>query len=244
MDSVKGNMEEMKDKMDQLTRAITNMLARETETDKRKATSTSTPQPGDVMLYKGLLLQWGGAKDDAFHPKGSTLTLAHNGASHPVQIPILQENYVGLSQQYEEDYPTIMVEESKPITHSAATIWKTRTEDKYRVLEERLKVIEGFSIFGVDAMGMERIENGLKSGKIGKPSSNQHNNKRYSKSNNSKKGKTNTITTEWSSQMPYNSYIVVVGPNQYPQQTYSRPQAQQPRAPLQQNQQNGYAQRD
>ncbi|XP_050920293.1 uncharacterized protein LOC127137930 [Lathyrus oleraceus] len=154
MDSVKGNMEEMKDKMDQLTRAITNMLARETETDKRKATSTSTPQPGDVMLYKGLLLQWGGAKDDAFHPKGSTLTLAHNGASHPVQIPILQENYVGLSQQYEEDYPTIMVEESKPITHSAATIWKTRTEDKYRVLEERLKVIEGFSIFGVDAMGM------------------------------------------------------------------------------------------
>lgn len=36
MDSVKGNMEEFKDKMDQLTRAITNMMAREAEIDKRK----------------------------------------------------------------------------------------------------------------------------------------------------------------------------------------------------------------
>lgn len=53
MDSVKENMEEMKDKMDQLTRAITNMLAREVEIDKRKATSTSTPLPGDGNLLQG-----------------------------------------------------------------------------------------------------------------------------------------------------------------------------------------------
>lgn len=43
MDSVKGNVEEMKDKMDQLTRAIINMLAREVETEKRKTTSTPLP---------------------------------------------------------------------------------------------------------------------------------------------------------------------------------------------------------
>ncbi|XP_050915772.1 uncharacterized protein LOC127130854 [Lathyrus oleraceus] len=46
---------------------------------------------------------------------------------------------------------------SRPFTHSAATIGETRTEDKYKILEERLKVIEGFSIFGVDAMGMSLV---------------------------------------------------------------------------------------
>ena len=40
----------------------------------------------------------------------------------------------------------------------------------------------------------ERIENGLKSGKIGKSSSNQNSNKRYSKNNNLKKDETNTST--------------------------------------------------
>lgn len=44
--------------------------------------------------------------------------------------------------------------------------------------------------------------------------------------------------------MPYNSYVAAVIPNQYPQQAYSRSQAQQVRAPPQQNQQNGYARRD
>lgn len=70
------------------------------------------------------------------------------------------------------------------------------------------------------------IENGLKSGKIGKPSSNPNSNKRYSNSNNSKKGETNVTTIEGGSQVPYSSYIDAVGPNQYQQQTYSRPQAQ------------------
>ncbi|XP_050878801.1 uncharacterized protein LOC127082617 [Lathyrus oleraceus] len=90
----------------------------------------------------------------------------------------------------------------------------------------------------------ERIENGLKNSKIGKPSSNQKSNKRYSNSNNSKKGETNAVTIEGSSQVAYNSYVVAVGPNQYPQQAYSMPQAQQARALSQQNQENGYAQRD
>ena len=72
----------------------------------------------------------------------------------------------------------------------------------------------------------ERIENGLKSGKIGKSSSNQNSNKVYSNNNNLKKDETNTATVEGSSQVPYNSYVVAVGPNQYPQQTYYRPHAQ------------------
>lgn len=59
-----------------------------------------------------------------------------------------------------------------------------------------------------------------------------------------KKGETNAVTVEGSSQVPYTSYISGVGPNQSPQQTYSMPQAQQARAPPQQSLQNGYARRD
>ncbi|XP_050915598.1 uncharacterized protein LOC127130672 [Lathyrus oleraceus] len=51
----------------------------------------------------------------------------------------------------------------------------------------------------------ERIKNELKSGKIGKPSSGQHNNKKYPNNNNSKKGDANVVTTDGYSQMPYNS---------------------------------------
>ncbi|XP_050908914.1 uncharacterized protein LOC127122656 [Lathyrus oleraceus] len=224
-----------------------------------------------------------------------------------------------------------MVQESKPVTHFSATTGETRTEDKYKTLEERLKVIEGFSIFGVDAMGMclvpdvaippkfktpdfekykgvifprnhlrmfvrnmvayaaneklmmhsfhdslsgasldwytqlerthvktwEDLANSFlrqykynldmafnRIGKIGKPSLNQNCNKRYTNSNNSKKGETNFVTVEGSSQASYNPYIVAVGPYQYPRQAYSKPQAQQARALTQQNQQNWYAQRD
>ncbi|KAI5437109.1 hypothetical protein KIW84_023289 [Lathyrus oleraceus] len=206
MDSVKGNMKEMKDKMDKLTRAITNMLARQTETDKRKAASMSTPPPGDGNPIQGFTsdIQGGEAKEGTLHPEGSILTLVHNGASRSVQIPILQDSYVDLSQQYKEEDPRGMVQEIKLVTHSAVTIRETRTKDKYKILEERLKV--------------------------GKPSSNQNSNKRYSNNNNSKKGETNVFTVEGSSRVPYNSYIAAVGPNQYPQQTYSRPQAQQARA--------------
>lgn len=98
-------MEEMKDKMDQLTRAITNMLAREDETDKRKATSTPMPLPGDGNPLQGFTFdtQGGEAKDGVFHPEGFIPTPAHDRASHPVQIPIPQDNYVNLSQQYEEE---------------------------------------------------------------------------------------------------------------------------------------------
>lgn len=68
----------------------------------------------------------------------------------------------------------------------------------------------------------EMIENGLKSGKIRKPSSNKNRNKRYSSNINSKKGETNTVTIEGHSQVHYNSYVVAIVPNQYPQQAYYR----------------------
>ncbi|KAI5443171.1 hypothetical protein KIW84_012002 [Lathyrus oleraceus] len=47
MDSVKRNMEEMKDKINQFTRAITNMMEREAEDDRRKVASVSIPPPVD-----------------------------------------------------------------------------------------------------------------------------------------------------------------------------------------------------
>lgn len=63
----------------------------------------------------------------------------------------------------------------------------------------------------------ERIENGLKSGKIGKPSSSQHNIKKFSHNNNSKKSETNVVTIDGYSHIPYHSYVAAVNPNQYPQ---------------------------
>lgn len=93
---------------------------------------------------------------------------------------------------------------------------------------------------------VERAKNGLKNGKIGKSSSNQNNNKRYSDNNNLKKGQTNTVTIEVHSQVLYNPYKFTITSNQYLHQAYYRPQAQQPRAPPPQNQQqqNGYPRRD
>ncbi|KAI5427968.1 hypothetical protein KIW84_033110 [Lathyrus oleraceus] len=107
MDSVKENMEEIKDKMDQLTRAITNMLERETETYKRNVASMSTPPPGDGNPLQGFTsdIQGGKIKNGTPHIVGFILTLVHNGAYRLVQIPIPQDNYVVLSQQYEEEDP-------------------------------------------------------------------------------------------------------------------------------------------
>lgn len=55
MDSFKGNMEEMKDKIYQLMRIITNMMTREAEADKRKAASASTPPPVDGNPLQGFI---------------------------------------------------------------------------------------------------------------------------------------------------------------------------------------------
>lgn len=73
----------------------------------------------------------------------------------------------------------------------------------------------------------EQIENGMKNGKIGKSSSSQYNNKRYSNNNNSKKGDTNVVTTDRYSHIPYNPYITMASPNQYPSQRHPLPQIKQ-----------------
>lgn len=62
----------------------------------------------------------------------------------------------------------------------------------------------------------ERTENRLKSGKIRKSSSGQHNNKKYPNNNNLKKGDSNAITIDGYSQVPYNTYVATINPNQYP----------------------------
>lgn len=98
-DSVKGNMEEMKDKMDQLTRAITNMMARKAEADKRRVAYVSTPSPVDSNPLHGFTsdTQGGEAKNVTPHPKGSIPTIVHNGASRPIQVLVPQDNYVDFS---------------------------------------------------------------------------------------------------------------------------------------------------
>lgn len=50
-----------------------------------------------------------------------------------------------------------MVQESKPTAHLVAIISETRVHDKYKILEERLKVVEGFNVFGVNVMGMSLV---------------------------------------------------------------------------------------
>lgn len=86
MDSVKGNMKEMKDKSDQLTRVITNMMAREVEDDKRKVASTTVPPSMDKNLMLGFVT-------DIEHAEAEVARLAtteghippptHNGTSRP-----------------------------------------------------------------------------------------------------------------------------------------------------------------
>lgn len=59
-----------------------------------------------------------------------------------------------LIQKYEDEDHKGTVQESKPVTHPAIIIREPRVSDKYKILEERLKVTEGFNIFGVEVMEM------------------------------------------------------------------------------------------
>lgn len=93
-------------------------------------------------------------KINALHPEGFIPIFVLSGASRPVQISVPQDNYVGLSQHYEDEDHMGMVQESKPSAHPTSINGELRVDDKYKILEERLKVIEGFNVFGVDAMKM------------------------------------------------------------------------------------------
>lgn len=132
MDSIKGNMEETKDKIDQLMRAITNMMAREAEAERRKVTFVSIPAPVDGNPLQGFTsdIQGGEAKNGTLHPEGSIPTIVHNGAFRLIQISVPHDNYVDLSQQYEDEDHRGMVQESKPAAHPASTIGETSTKDK------------------------------------------------------------------------------------------------------------------
>lgn len=66
---------------------------------------------------------------------------------------------MGLSQQYKDYDHRVMAQESKLAAHPAVTIKETKAEDKYKILEERMGVIEGFNIFGVDVVGMCLVPN-------------------------------------------------------------------------------------
>lgn len=98
MDTVKGNMKEMKDKIDQLTRAVTNIMAREAKAYRRKAASASTPPSvgGNPMQGFTSNTQGGEAKNNTLHPEGSISIIVHNRASRPIQIHVPQDNYVDL----------------------------------------------------------------------------------------------------------------------------------------------------
>lgn len=59
-----------------------------------------------------------------------------------------------LIQQYEDEDHIGMVQENKPVAHLTTIMGETRVDDKYKILEESLKVVEGFNVFGDNAMGI------------------------------------------------------------------------------------------
>lgn len=105
IDSVKGNSEGMKDKIDQLTCAITNVMVREAEADNRKVASTSTPQLVDGNPLQGFISDIQGTeanitspKINALHPERPIPFFVQSRASRPMQILVPQDNYMGLGQ--------------------------------------------------------------------------------------------------------------------------------------------------
>lgn len=95
---------------------------------------------------------------NVLHPEVFVPILVQSGASRPIQIPVPHNNYVDLSQQYEDEYPRGMVQENKPAAYPIITIEEPKVDDKYKILEERLKVVEGFNVFGVDVMERTHVK--------------------------------------------------------------------------------------
>lgn len=74
------------------------------------------------------------------------------GAPRPTQIPAPHDNYIDLSQKYEDEGPTYMAQKNKSIAHPVTAIGEPRVDNKHNIVEERLRAIEGFNIFEVDVM--------------------------------------------------------------------------------------------
>lgn len=47
-----------------------------------------------------------------------------------------------------------MAQDTKTNAHPLTAIGEPRLDNKYKILEERLRAIEGFNVFGVDALEM------------------------------------------------------------------------------------------
>lgn len=89
MDSVKGNMEEMKDKIDQLTRVIINMMEKEVEDHKRKDASTTVPPLVDKNPMLGFVTDIKHAEVKVVRlatSEGHISLVTHNMKSRPTQI--------------------------------------------------------------------------------------------------------------------------------------------------------------
>ncbi|XP_050915184.1 uncharacterized protein LOC127130159 [Lathyrus oleraceus] len=157
IESMKGSVEGMKDKIDQLMRIITNMMARDSEANNRKNVSTSVLTPVNGNTLYGFISDIQGTGVDITQPKinfplpkGSLPILVQNRAPCPTQIPVPHENYIDLSQKYEDEDPRYMVQENKPVTANG----EPRVDNKYKILKESLGVVEGFNIFGINVVEM------------------------------------------------------------------------------------------
>lgn len=86
------------------------MMAREAELDKRKVAFTPTPPTADGNPLQGFIsnIQGGEYKNNTLHPKGFIPIIVYGEASHLIQIPFPQDNYVDLSQQYEDKDHMVM----------------------------------------------------------------------------------------------------------------------------------------
>lgn len=87
-------------------------------------------------------------------PKGLVLSSVQNGAPRPTPIPVPCNNYINLSQEYEDEDPRYITQETKPEAHLTTDIGEPRVDNKYKMLEESLRAIKGFNVFGVNALEM------------------------------------------------------------------------------------------
>lgn len=85
---MKGHIEGKKDKIDQLTRAIINMMARDSEANSRKNSSTSVPPPvngnplcGFISDIQGTEADTTQVKTNVHPPEGSDPILVQNGGT-------------------------------------------------------------------------------------------------------------------------------------------------------------------
>lgn len=155
-----------------MTRALNSLLAMQEEDRKAREdhNATTSPMGTDPRLDNnpllGFIMGHGGDRANMTETEtplqeGSSFP-TRNGAPCPLQIPILNppiNSYVVPgSQGGEEDQGHVsLVQKQKAQVETMGG--KLKETDQYKALEERLKPIEGFKTFGVDALGMCLVPN-------------------------------------------------------------------------------------